>query len=176
MLLYALITRVRSLVDTATLLRDANLVDKCMFVAVTTASKQVRVVQVVINWNIPKQDNQQAGSNQSFQFGPTLLQRHVALTSWFQATPGNSHLEASMTKISHLEWLPGVAVMATKSFSNPVVMTVRSFIPPLNSPYGQEVQSIIDRWELLMEQKESLHPAFEQLGSRRNSTGNAPPV
>ena len=147
-----------------------------MFVVVTTASKQVRVVQGVINWNIPKQENQ-GMPNASFQFGPpTLLQRHVALTSWLQAAVDNSHLEASMTKVSHLEWLPGIAVLATKSYSNPVVLTVRSFIPEPNSPYNQELQSIIDRWELLMEQKESLHPAFEQLGSRRNSTGTPQPV
>ncbi|RYP80118.1 hypothetical protein DL769_002604 [Monosporascus sp. CRB-8-3] len=151
--------------------------NKCLFVAVATTSKQLRVVQVVINWNIPKQENSQAMPPGGFNFGPpTLMQRHVALTSWFQAAASNSHLDTSMTKISHIEWLPGVPVMATKSFSNPVVLTVRSFIPSLNSPYNQEVQSIIDRWELLMEQKETLHPAFEQLGSRRNTTGTAQPA
>ncbi|RYP53448.1 hypothetical protein DL768_001593 [Monosporascus sp. mg162] len=151
--------------------------NKCMFVAVATTSKQLRVVQVVISWNIPKQENPQAMPPGGINFGPpTLMQRHVALTSWFQAAVSNSHLDTSMTKISHIEWLPGVPVMATKSFSNPVVLTVRSFLPPLNSPYNQEVQSIIDRWELLMEQKETLHPAFEQLGSRRNSTGTAQPA
>ncbi|RYP28860.1 hypothetical protein DL767_007018 [Monosporascus sp. MG133] len=151
--------------------------NKCLFVVVATTSKQLRVVQVVINWNIPKQENSQAMPPGGVNFGPpTLMQRHVALTSWFQAAASNSHLDTSMTKISHIEWLPGVPVMATKSFSNPVVLTVRSFVPPLNSPYNQEVQSIIDRWELLMEQKETLHPAFEQLGSRRNSTGAAQPA
>lgn len=156
----------------------ANFPDKCMFVAVATASKQVRIVQVIINWNVPKQENPQQGMPAGgFQFGPpTLMQRHVAFTSWFQAGISNSHLESSMTKISHLEWLAGIPIMATKSFSNPVVLTVRSFVPPPNSPYNQEVQSVIDRWELLMEQKETLHPAFEQLGSRRNSNSNAPPV
>ncbi|RYO79913.1 hypothetical protein DL766_003840 [Monosporascus sp. MC13-8B] len=151
--------------------------NKCLFVAVATTSKQLRVVQVVISWNIPKQENSQAMPPGGFNFGPpTLMQRHVALTSWFQAAASNSHLDTSMTKISHIEWLPGVPVMATKSFSNPVVLTVRSFVSPLNSPYSQEVQSIIDRWELLMEQKETLHPAFEQLGSRRNSTGTVQPA
>lgn len=148
-----------------------------MFVAVTTASKQVRVVQVIINWNLPKDSSQQGLPTGGFQFGPpALMQRHIALTSWFQAGISDTHLESSMTKISHLEWLPGVPVMATKSFSNPVVLTVRSFVPPPNSPYNQEVQSVIDRWELLMEQKETLHPRFEQLGSRRNSTNHQQPV
>ncbi|RYP18890.1 hypothetical protein DL765_003678 [Monosporascus sp. GIB2] len=151
--------------------------NKCLFVAVATTSKQLRVVQVVISWNMAKQENSQAMPPGGFNFGPpTLMQRHVALTSWFQAATGNSHLDTSMTKISHIEWLPGVPVMATKSFSNPVVLTVRSFVSPMNSPYSQEVQSILDRWELLMEQKETLHPAFEQLGSRRNSTGTAQPA
>lgn len=156
----------------------ANLVDKCMFIAVATTSKQIRVVQVLVNWNNPKQENpQQALPATGFQFSaPTMLQRHVALTSWFQPGSSSSHLEPSMTKISHIEWLPGVPVMATRSFSNPVVLTVRSFVPPPNSPYGQESHSVIDRWELLMEQREALHPAFEKLGSRRNSSGNAPPV
>ncbi len=156
----------------------ANSADKCMFVAVATMSKQIRVVQVGINWNVHKQENsQQALPTTGFQFGPpTLMQRHVALTSWFQAGINNSHLETSMTKISHIEWLPGMPVIAIKTFANPVVLTVRSSVPPPNSPYNQEVQSIIDRWELLMEQKETLPPAFEQLGSRRNSTNNAQPV
>lgn len=149
-----------------------------MFVAVATASKQVRIVQVVVNWMVPKQENpQQAMPAGGFQFGPPqLLQRHVAFTNWFQVGINNSHLESSMNKISHLEWLPGVPVMATKSFSNPVALIVRSFVPPPNSPYHQEVQSVIDRWELFMEQKETLHPAFEQLGSRRNSSSNTQPV
>ncbi|KAJ0327896.1 hypothetical protein COL5a_005483 [Colletotrichum fioriniae] len=34
--------------------------------------------------------------------------------------------------------------------------------------------SIIDKWEVPSDQPQSLHPAFEQLGSRRNSTGTAP--
>ncbi|KAI1077092.1 RNA polymerase II mediator complex subunit Sin4 [Whalleya microplaca] len=147
---------------------------KTIFIAMATMSKQLRIVQVGINWNAPKPDNAPSVPPGGHQVSPTLSKRPVASTSWFQSGASESHLDAAMTKISHIEMLPAMHNPA-KEWSPMVVLTVRSFIPEPNSHYNQEVQSIIDRWELLADQPQTLHPAFEQLGTRRNSTGSAPP-
>ncbi|KAI0007080.1 RNA polymerase II mediator complex subunit Sin4 [Xylariaceae sp. FL0662B] len=147
---------------------------KTIFIAMATMSKQLRVVQVGIHWNMPKPENGQSVPPGGHQVSPTLSKRPVASTSWLQSGATESHLDPAMTKISHIEMLPAMHNSA-KDLAPMVVLTVRSFIPESNSHYNQEVQSIIDRWELLADQPQTLHPAFEQLGSRRNSTGSAPP-
>ncbi|KAI0021221.1 RNA polymerase II mediator complex subunit Sin4 [Xylariomycetidae sp. FL0641] len=144
---------------------------KTIYIAMATASQQLRIVQVAINFSAVKPDNPQ----NSPQVAASLNKRHVTVTSWFQPGTSGSHLEPSMTKISHIELLPSSLDIATKDWSPIVVLTVRSYVPEPNSPY-QEVQSIIDRWELLPDQKQTLAPAFQQLGSRRNSAGSSPPT
>ncbi|KAI0889256.1 RNA polymerase II mediator complex subunit Sin4 [Annulohypoxylon maeteangense] len=146
-----------------------------LMIGMATASKQLRVVQVVVNWNVPKPDGTQNVPAGSQMLNPTLLKRHVAITSWFQPSYSNSHLDASISKITHVEMLPSIHNTSTKEWSPAVILTVRSIIPEQNSPYEQEIQSIIDRWELLPDQQQSLHSAFEQLGARRNSVGSTPP-
>lgn len=141
-----------------------------------TASKQLRIVQVGINWGIPKTEGAQNAPPGSHQLSPTLTKRHVAVASWFQPSSNVSHLDSSMTKLTHIELLPAILNSSTKEWSPVMVLTVRSLIPEPNSPYAQEVQSIIDRWELLSDQQQTLHPAFTQLGARRNSVGSSPPV
>ncbi|XDG09251.1 hypothetical protein ABKA04_008866 [Annulohypoxylon sp. FPYF3050] len=146
-----------------------------LMVGMATASKQLRVVQVIINWNIPKADGVQNIPAANQTLSPTLMKRHVAITSWFQPSSNDSHLDASISKITHLEMLPSVHNASTKEWSPAMVLTVRSIVPEQNSPYEQEVQSIIDRWELLSDQQQSIHSAFENLGSRRHSAGSTPP-
>ncbi|KAI5926303.1 RNA polymerase II mediator complex subunit Sin4 [Camillea tinctor] len=148
---------------------------KSIFIAMATASKQLRVVQVGISFNMVKPENGQSMPPGGHTITPTLLKRHVAVTSWFQPSVSNSHLDVSMTHISHIEMLPQFFKFSAKEWSPMVVLTVRSFVPEPNSPYNHEVQSIIDRWELLTDHKQTLHPAFEKLGSRRNNVGTAPP-
>ncbi|KAI0877345.1 RNA polymerase II mediator complex subunit Sin4 [Hypoxylon argillaceum] len=149
---------------------------KSIYIAMATTSKQLRVVQVAIAFNTPKTDNPQNVPPAGYTLTPSLGKRHVAVTSWFQAGMCESTLDASMSKISHIEMLPAHFDFQTKQWSPIVVITVRSFIPEPNSPYNQEVQSIIDRWELLTDQKQTVHPAFERLGARRNSVGSTPPA
>ncbi|KAI1504605.1 RNA polymerase II mediator complex subunit Sin4 [Biscogniauxia marginata] len=149
---------------------------KSIFIAMATTSKQLRVVQVGINFNTPKPENAQSIPPGGHALSPSLVKRHVAVTSWFQTQTSESPLDASMTNISHIEMLPAFFNFPAKEWSPIVVLTVRSFVPEPNSPYNHEVQSIIDRWELLTDHKQTLHPAFEQLGTRRNSVGTAPPA
>ncbi|KAI0196128.1 RNA polymerase II mediator complex subunit Sin4 [Xylaria flabelliformis] len=149
---------------------------RSIYIAMATTSKQLRVVQVAITFNTIKQENPQNATQGGSLFSPSLGKRHVAVTSWFQTGMCESPLDASMSKISHIEMLPAFFDFQSKQWSPIVVITVRSFIPEVNSPYNQEVQSIIDRWELLTDQKQTVHSAFERLGARRNSVGSAPPA
>lgn len=149
---------------------------KSIYIAMATTSKQLRVVQVAIAFNAPKSDNAQSIPPGGHILSPSLGKRHVAVTSWFQTGLCESPLDASMSKISHIEMLPAIFDLHTKQWSPIVVITVRSFVPEPNSHYNQEVQSIIDRWELLPDQKQTVHSAFERLGARKNGGNSASPV
>ncbi|KAI2623653.1 RNA polymerase II mediator complex subunit Sin4 [Xylaria nigripes] len=147
---------------------------KSIYIAMATTSKQLRVVQVRISFNSTASDNPQNLLSGGNLLSPSLSKRHVAVTSWLHTGMCGSPFDASMSKISHIEMLPAHLDFQTKQWSPIVVITVRSFIPEPNSSYNQEVQSIIDRWELLTDQKQTVHPAFERLGARRNSASSTP--
>ncbi|KAI0388029.1 RNA polymerase II mediator complex subunit Sin4 [Hypomontagnella monticulosa] len=148
---------------------------KTLLIGMVTASKQLRIVQVLINWGIPKAEGTQNVPPTNQALSPTLSKRHVAVTSWFQQGSSDLQADASMSKITHIEMLPTIPLKQSKEWSPVVILTVRSLVPEPNSPYAQEPQSIIDRWELLSDQQQSHHPAFEQLGARRNSGGSTAP-
>ncbi|KAK4168613.1 hypothetical protein QBC43DRAFT_103265 [Cladorrhinum sp. PSN259] len=148
-----------------------------LLIALATASKQLRVIRVVISWGVPTTDSKSLPPG-SVQLRPSLKESHVAVTSWFQHGPSESPLDASMAQLSHIELLPPVLEPATpttpQSLSSAVILTVRSYVPHDGSTYQQEAQSIIDRWEIMTEQKQTLHPAFEQIGSKNGSTTDPP--
>jgi mediator of RNA polymerase II transcription subunit 16, fungi type len=144
-----------------------------LLIALATASKQLRVIRVAVHWGLPQSEKQLPAA--SMPLNPSLKEKHVAVSSWLQSNPNESHLDPSMAQLSHLEILPSILESSSQKWAAPVVLAVRSYLPGPNSPY-QEVQSVIDRWEVMNDQPEGLHSAFEQLGSRRNSTGSAPPV
>lgn len=109
---------------------------------------------------------------------PILKTRHVAATTWTPADvvdPLNgSNYNFQMTELSHLEFLP-IYVEANGKPSPPTILTFRSYMPLSTSHYSQDVYTVADRWEL-REKGQSLHPAFQQLSSRRNSVGSQPNV
>lgn len=150
---------------------------KCLFVALATASNQIQVVQVALAWGYPPlPDNAKGMPPANVPLNPTLKGRHVAISGLLPSTPTESHLDPAMTQISLLELIPAAYVPATKVWHPPVVLTVRTFIPTPDTPYNQEVQSVIDRWELEFDHTQTMHDAFENLGARRNSAGNPPSV
>lgn len=107
----------------------------------------------------------------SMPLNPTLKEKRIAVTSWFQHGPSESHLDTSMAELSHIEILPSVLQgpptnSNQPSLSPPLLLTVRSHAATEHSPYNQDQQSIVDRWEILNDQQQKLHPAFEQLGSQ----------
>jgi len=142
-----------------------------LYIALATASKQLRVVRAAISWGLPQ--SEQPVPPGSMPLNPSLHAKPVAVTSWYQPGSSESSLDAAMTLLSHIEMLPSALTTPPDPvWSPPVVLTVRSYIPTANSSYDQEAQSIIDRWEIVAEQSPALHQAFEQLGSR---SAQAPP-
>jgi mediator of RNA polymerase II transcription subunit 16 len=147
-----------------------------LLIALATASKQLRVVRVGIQWGVPQADKQVLPATAPLR--PSLKESHVAVTSWAQHGPAEPALDVPTAQLSHIEILPSVPAMQAQPASptSPaVVLTVRSYLPEDGSPYHQDGQSVIDRWEVVNDQPQALHPAFEELGSK-NGAASAPPV
>ncbi|EGY18438.1 mediator of RNA polymerase II transcription subunit 16 [Verticillium dahliae VdLs.17] len=119
-----------------------------MYVALATASRQLRLVRPL---------------------NPTMTAKHLAISSWMPNGQSGNPIDASMTQISHIELLPSQLDNTGHNWVPMSVLVVRSYLPTTNSPF-QEMQSVIDRWEVGHEPSPALHPAFEQMGSRRNSS------
>ncbi len=143
-----------------------------LLIALATSSKQLRVVRVVIQWGLPQVDKQVPPG--SVPLRPSLRESHVAVTNWIQHGPGESPLDGSMTQLSHIEILPSAPVGPSQPMGPPVVLTVRSYVPQDASSYHQDSQSIIDRWEVVSDQTQSLHQAFQQLGAKNGAAPTAP--
>jgi mediator of RNA polymerase II transcription subunit 16 len=151
--------------------------DSTLLIAFATTSKQLRVVRAVIDWGTPKPIPEKVNPA-SLTLNPTVKTRHTAVTSWLHDIPGEtmnaSNLEPSMVQLSHLEFLPPVGD-PTGRMTPPTIVAVRSHLPMPMSTYNQNVHTTIDRWEV-RERPQAIHPAFEQLSSRRNSVGSQPGV
>lgn len=117
-------------------------------------------------------------------FNPTIDAEHLAVGSWlasdaeedinskYLANP--SHAKSSMVQLSYLEILPPVFERVgdvSKITTPPTIVAVRSHLPTSSSNYSPEAYSTLDRWSF-QATTQALHPAFEQLSSRRSSTGS----
>lgn len=146
-----------------------------LLIAMVTASRQLKVVRAAIGWNQSQQDKQAPLQN---QLNPMLQHKPAAVTTWLQHSDEESQLDISSDLISHVEMLPSAVPTGTNQWSPPLVVVVREYVPsPSTVNYSPEPQSIINRWELLMESPpQPLHPAFEQLGFKPSQntqqTGN----
>ncbi|CZT50349.1 uncharacterized protein RSE6_11318 [Rhynchosporium secalis] len=147
-----------------------------LLIAFATSTMQLRTVRAFIDWGLPKGEKGQPAAQ---PLNVSIRTKHLAGTSWVPGAsldsmnPSNS--DTSMIQLSHLEFLP----LCADSQGGPIpatILAVRSSSPSLSSHYNPEVSSTIDRWEI-QEPHQKVHPAFEQLSSRRNSTGvNPQPV
>ncbi len=146
-----------------------------LLIAFATTSMQLRTVRALIDWGQPKVEKVPPAN---LPLNPTVRTRHLAGTSWapdFPTDPLNStHGEPSMVQLSHLEFLPPCGD-ANNKIAPPTIVAIRSALPSLASHYNQEVRTTVDRWEI-RDKTQTVHPAFEQLSSRRNSTGERPQV
>ena len=137
----------------------------------TTASKQLKMFKVAIQWSNPQPGDKQAPPG-SITLSPSLKEKHIAISTWYQPFPGASPLDPLMTQLSHIEMLPS-CLQSQSSEASPLILTVRSHVPTSDSLYHQEYQSIIDRWELVTE-TQALHPAFAQLSPKASQSTPLP--
>lgn len=151
-------------------LTDKKLIDH-MYIALATASQQLRLVRVSINWGLPPADQKMPPGGQPLN--PTMHAKYLAISSWMPCGPSTSPTDVAMTQLSHIELLPSVIDTGGNQLAPIKVVIVRSYLPTANSPYSEH-QSIIDMWDLVYEPVPALHPAFEQIGGRRNSTAGTP--
>ena len=133
-------------------------------------------MRAVIDWGIQKPTEKLPPA--ALLLNPSIKTKHVAVTSWLHDTPGEtlnaSNLESSMVQLSHLEFLPPSGD-ASGRMTPPTIVTIRCHLPVSMTHYNQDVHTTIDRWEV-RERPQTVHPAFEQLTSRRNSIGSQPGV
>ncbi|KAL2756219.1 hypothetical protein ACRALDRAFT_1042669 [Sodiomyces alcalophilus JCM 7366] len=154
------------LITHASLHSDRNQI----FIALSTSSKQLRLLRVTISWGIPQPDGKVPPGAQPLN--PTMHAKHLAISTWMPGLSGVTPSDPYMTELSHIELLPSQLDNPGQPWAPINILIARTYLPTLNSPY-QETQTIIDRWELSHEPPPPLHPAFEQMGSRTNND-NAP--
>ncbi|KAL1843023.1 hypothetical protein VTJ49DRAFT_3337 [Mycothermus thermophilus] len=149
------------LITHAALCSDKNSV----LIALATASKQLRIVRANINWGLPPSDKQVPPGGVPLR--PSLRESHVDTASWAQHGSQEPAAEAlSAAQLTHIEILSSAPAGHGQPLSPPVILMVRSCVPPDGSLYGQDCQTIIDRWEIINDQPQSLSPAFQQLGTK----------
>ena len=143
-----------------------------LLIAMVTASRQLKVVRAAIGWN-PVQPEKQT-PHQGQQLNPNLQHKPAAVTTWLQHNDEESQLDISSTQISHIEILPSALLPGSNQWQPPLVVVVREYVPtPSTANFSPEPQSIINRWELLVESpQQPLHPAFEQLGFKSSQANN----
>ncbi|KAI3396673.1 hypothetical protein diail_11781 [Diaporthe ilicicola] len=146
-----------------------------LIVVLATAARQLQILHVEINWG-PSQPADKQIPPGSLPLKPSLRAEHVTGTSWLQQGLVESHLDASMDQVSYLEVFPPVVDVKTKSALPATILTIRSHVPTAQTPYNVEYQSILDRWDVLTDQPQQLHPAFEQRGSKAGSASALHPM
>lgn len=139
----------------------------------------MRLVRASIDWGLPADIRQ---GPPPLSINPKIEVEHLVVGSWMTSeaeedlntkfSMGNSpNTKSSMVHLSSLEILPAVVDRTGEISTPPTVLAVRSHLPPSSASYNQEVYSTLDRWSF-HESTQSLHSAFEQLGTRRNSAGS----
>lgn len=135
-----------------------------------TTTKLLRTIRVLIKWGNKASDKNVNPTQVTLN--PVILVNHLAVTNWMEggSTDGVDSLgiQSSMATLSHLQILPPSFDISGGSQRLPTILSVRSCLPVSPSHFNQDIHSTIDRWEL-RESPQTLHPAFEQLGSRKGS-------
>ncbi|KAL6904390.1 mediator complex, subunit Med16 [Trichoderma evansii] len=138
-----------------------------LLVAVATSSKQLRLLKIEIQWGGPGSQPDKNPLPQNARLSPSLVEKHLAATTWLQTGSRDVNNDVSMAELSHLHVLPSILDNTGKSTVPPTIVAIRTRSPTPGS--YQVAQTVIDRWEAVSEPRQNLHPAFEQLGNRRNS-------
>ena len=157
--------------------RLSNASDQTLLIAFATITKQLRTVRAYIKWG--NKPNEKINPNAPIPVNPSISASHLAVSSWMDgaASDGSDsfHPQSSMVALSHLVIIPPTPDGPGGQATLPTILAVRSHLPMSPSHFNQDIHSNIDRWEL-RESAQPIHSAFEQLGSRRKSSGGQPAV
>ena len=137
-----------------------------LMIAVATTSLKLKLLKLEIQWGGPGSSSEKNPMPQNARLNPALVETHLASASWIHSGSNEPSNDASMAELSHLQMLPSLLDNTGKSTVPPMIVTVRLRVPAEGSYQGP--QSILDRWEAV-EKRQNLHPAFDQLGNRKNS-------
>ena len=132
----------------------------------------MRLVKLNIQWGQAGGDKQPPGT---VPLNPSLSDSRLASTSWHQPGPTDSPFDPSMGLLSIIEILPSTLENDAHSWAPPLILIVRSHVGSPGSPF-QETQSIVDRWQVLTDQQQSVHQAFLSLGGQKQTAGSELPV
>ncbi|QUC18758.1 uncharacterized protein UV8b_02999 [Ustilaginoidea virens] len=145
---------------------------KYLLAAIATSSSQLRLLRIEIQWAGPGSSSEKNALPQNARLSPAIVETHVASANWLYGGPNDINVDASISKLSFIKVLPAIADNAGPSTATPLILTLRS---RSESETYQEAQTILDRWEVV-ESKQSLDPAFEQLGNRRSISSEPPNI
>ncbi|PSR99439.1 RNA polymerase II mediator complex subunit Sin4 [Coniella lustricola] len=140
-----------------------------LLIVLATISKQLKVVIAEINWGVSQPQDKQVPPG-SLPLRPTLKIDHVHTANLLQQDSVDSPLDSSMDLLSFLEVLPPILDIRTKSMTPAMILAGRSHLPSPQLHYNLDHQSIIDRWDIALDQAQQLHPAFEQRGTKGGPT------
>lgn len=142
-----------------------------LLVAVATSSGQLELIKVEIQWGGSAQA-EKSTLPQNSRLNPSIIDKHLATTSWLQSRTNDPGDDATVAELSQLHVLPSILDGTGKNTAPPVIVAVRS--RAADGAY-QAAQTILDRWEAT-DQRQNVPPAFAQLGSRRNSVPSELPT
>lgn len=165
---------------------DNHLLDNTLLLVVHTMSKQLRLFRINFEWssaNSKQQDTLMPSTS-----CPVIRIQHVKIEGTCSPlyatqdvpdpTSGIARGFMSQAQLSHLDLIPHGPETRNRERTSPTIMAVFSHIP---NPYDksqlhEDAFSIMARWELCIT-KAGLHPAFDQLASKKSQpaeTGDLP--
>lgn len=151
--------------------------DQTLLIVFATTTKQLRAIRIHIKWG--NKPTEKANPNAPIPVNPSITVAHLAISNWMDGTASDGsdsfHLQSSMVALSHLVIIPPSPDGPGGQATLPTILAVRSHLSLSPSHFSNDIHSTIDRWEL-REPAQPIHPAFEQLGSRRRSGGSQPSV
>lgn len=155
---------------------DNHLPDNTLLLVVHTMGKQLRLFRIDFEWSSAnsKQQDPLMPSNSS----PMIHIQHVKIEGICSPlnvtqdlndpTSGIGRGSMSQAQLSHLDLMPHGPETRNREPTYPTIIAVFSHIPNQydKGQLHEDAFSIIARWELCIN-KAGLHPAFDQLASKK---------
>jgi mediator of RNA polymerase II transcription subunit 16, fungi type len=146
-------------------------IDDSVLLAVHTASREVRLYRIVVNWNIEKASNK---TSTQLPSQASMTANRVQIVDLCYSTPPTSpdniafpnvgQDDINKAKLTHLELISPLPQKERGEFTYPTIMTISSYMPD-HSDIAQQPFSVISRWEL-RSATYKLDPVFGQLSKK----------